>query len=142
MQHRRSGMAQKLTHAPIVVRDQDKALRFYTEALGFEKRQDHQRPGHPRWLTVAPKGQEVEFILVKGEHATDPRALADAESGGNHWALQTDDCRKDVEALKARGVRFTEPAPMEAPFGVVACFADPDGNRFSLLQPAQNAWKG
>ena len=47
-------MIQKLTHAPIVVSDQDKALKFYTETLGFEKRADYQQPGKPRWLTVAP----------------------------------------------------------------------------------------
>jgi len=48
-------MIEKTTHVPIVVHDQDKALEFYTWVLGFEKRQDYQQPGHPRWLTVAPR---------------------------------------------------------------------------------------
>jgi predicted enzyme related to lactoylglutathione lyase len=135
-------MIQKLTHAPVVVKDQDKALKFYTEVLGFEKRQDYQQPGRPRWLTVAPKGQDVELILVKGEYKLDARAPAGAESGGNHWVFITDDCRKDFERFKARGVKFKDAAPTEAPFGVTAYFTDPDGNHLSLLQPAtQTAWK-
>lgn len=131
-------MIEKLTHAPIVVRDQEKALKFYTEVLGFEKRQDYQQPGRPRWLTVAPKGQELELILVKGEYKLDPRAPPGADSGGNHWVFYTNDCRKDFEMLKSRGVRFKDPAPVEAPYGIAAYFADPDGNHISLLQPAAN----
>src|SRR6266498_4721549 len=65
------GRRMKLTHAPIVVSDQDKALQFYTEVLGFEKRADYQLPGKPRWLTVAPKGQDLEFILVQGRSTVD-----------------------------------------------------------------------
>src|SRR5262249_52526708 len=61
----------RLTHVPIVVGDQDRALAFYTEVLGFEKRADYQQPGRPRWLTVGPKGQALEFILVDGESRVD-----------------------------------------------------------------------
>ena len=128
-------MIEKTTHVPIVVSDQDRALAFYTEVLGFEKRQDYQQAGRPRWLTVAPKGEEVEFILVKGKYALDPRPPSDAESGGNHYVFNTDDCRADVATLRARGLQFKEPAPVEAPYGVTAYFTDPDGNHFALLQP-------
>ena len=132
-------MIEKTTHVPIVVSDQDQALKFYTEVLGFQKRQDYQQAGRPRWLTVAPKGQEVEFILVKGTYAQDPRPPSDAESGGNHYVLGTDDCRADFAALKARGLRFKDPAPVEAPYGIAAYFTDQDGNHFALLQPKQAA---
>jgi predicted enzyme related to lactoylglutathione lyase len=125
---------QRTTHVPIVVRDQDKALAFYTDVLGFEKRADYQQAGRPRWLTVAPKGQDVELILLKGAYTRDPRPPADDESGGNHHVFSTDDCRGDVAGLKARGLTFKGPAPVEAPFGVVAYFTDPDGNHFALLQ--------
>lgn len=135
-------MIEKLTHAPIVVSDQDKALKFYTDVLGFEKRQDYQQPGHPRWLTVAPKGQELEFILVKGKYVIDPRPPPEADSGGNHWVFLTNDCRKDFETLRARGVKFKGPVPVESAYGIAAYFTDPDGNHLSLLQPAQKtAWK-
>ncbi len=126
---------QKTTHVPIVVGDQDRALKFYTEALGFEKRQDYQQAGRPRWLTVAPKGQEPEFILLKGRYVVDPRAPPGAGSGGNHWVFKTNDCRKDFEVLKARGVKFKDPAPVEANYGIAAYFTDPDSNHLTLLQP-------
>jgi catechol 2,3-dioxygenase-like lactoylglutathione lyase family enzyme len=127
-------LIEKTTHVPIVVSDQDRALKFYTEALGFQKRQDYQQKGRPRWLTVAPPGQEVEFILVRGQYTVDPRPPADAPSGGNHIVFATTDCRKDFEALRARGVKFKDPAPVEAPFGLSAYFADPDGNHLTLLE--------
>jgi catechol 2,3-dioxygenase-like lactoylglutathione lyase family enzyme len=129
----------KLTHAPIVVSNQDEALTFYVDVLGFEKRADYQLPGRPRWLTVAPQGQEVELILVQGRYALDPHPSPDAESGGNHHVFHTDDCRADFAALKARGVQFKDPAPVEAPYGIAAYFTDPDGNHFALLQPKQAA---
>ena len=125
----------KLTHAPIVVRNQDEALKFYADVLGFEKRADYQLPGHPRWLTVSPKGDEVELILVEGVYSVDPRPAADADNGGNHHVFVTDDCRRDFELLKARGVRFRHDAPVEAPYGISAYFTDPDGNHLTLLQP-------
>lgn len=118
------------THVPLVVSDHDRALDFYVGKLGFETRQDYRQKGHPRWLTVAPKGSEVEFALVKGEYRADPRATE-----GFRWTLTTSDCRADVAALKGRGVAFDGKAPAEMPFGILATFVDPDGNRFNLLQP-------
>ena len=125
----------KLTHAPIVVRNQDEALKFYADVLGFEKRADYQQKGAPRWLTVAPKGDEVELILVEGVYSVDPRPAAEADSGGNHLVFITNDCRGNFDALKARGVRFKHDAPVEAPYGISAYFTDPDGNHLTLLQP-------
>jgi predicted enzyme related to lactoylglutathione lyase len=124
-------MLEKTTHVPILVRDQDKALEFYVGKLGFEKRQDYALKGRPRWLTVAPPGAELEFALVKGAFAIDPRSAE-----GYQFTLKTSDCRAEVAKLKARGVEFRGPAPAEMPFGLLASFQDPDGNRFALLQPA------
>ena len=129
----------KLTHAPIVVRNQDEALKFYADVLGFEKRADYQQKGAPRWLTVAPKGDDVELILVEGAYSMDPRPAPDADSGGNHHVFVTDDCRRDFDLLKARGVRFKHDAPDEAPYGISAYFTDPDGNHLTLLQPRRAA---
>ena len=125
----------KLTHAPIVVRNQDEALKFYADVLGFEKRADYQQKGAPRWLTVAPKGDDVELILVEGAYSMDPRPAPDADSGGNHHVFVTDDCRRDFDLLKSRGMRFKHDAPVEAPYGISAYFTDPDGNHLTLLQP-------
>src|SRR5207247_6768156 len=102
-------MIEKLTHVPIVVSDQEKALKFYTEVLGFEKRADYQNPGSPRWLTVAPKGSAVEMILFEGKYKLDPRAPPEAGSGGDHRVVEENDCRKAAEFLKARRLKFKEP---------------------------------
>lgn len=123
-------MLGKITHVPILVSDQDKALDFYVGKLGFEKRADYGGKGRPRWLTVAPPGSEVEFALSKGEFVTDPRS-----NEGYHFTLTTSDCRDEVAKLKARGVAFVDPSPVATPFGILASFQDPDGNRFNLLQP-------
>ena len=128
-------MIQKTTHVPIVVSDLNRALDFYTQVLGFEKRQDYQREGWPRWLTVAPRGQEVEFILVQGRYTVDARPPTHAESGGNHHVLRTSDCRADFAALTARGLTFKNRTPLDAPYGITAYFTDPDGNHFALLEP-------
>src|SRR5437773_4515067 len=128
-------MIEKLTHVPIVVSDQEKALKFYTEVLGFEKRADYQNPGSPRWLTVAPKGTDVEMILFEGKYKLDPRAPLEAGSGGNHWVLKTNDCPKDVEIPKARRLQAKDPAPDEANYGIAPHFPDPGGNQLTLLQP-------
>ena len=115
-------MIKKLTLF-VYVEDQDKALDFYGKVLGFEKLADY--PGNPRWLTVAPKVQNFEMTLYPPQ----PEARAVT------WTLETDDCRKDFDELKSRGVRFEEAEPKQSPWGISTTFSDPDGNKFSLYQP-------
>ena len=128
----------KLTHVPIVVRDQDQALEFYTAVLGFQKRADYQLPGKPRWLSVGLKGQELEFILVEGNAGVDLGLGPEAGSGGHHIAFTTTDCDADFESLKARGVNFSVgnyTRPIKQAWGTSVTFRDPDGNLFALVQP-------
>jgi catechol 2,3-dioxygenase-like lactoylglutathione lyase family enzyme len=122
-------MFEDFTHLPIVVEDQDRALEFYTGTLGFVKVQDSQQKGRPRWLTVANPGRQIEYILVKGEYVSDPRS-----ADGHHLTFPTSACRGEVAKLRARGVAFREPAPVETPSGILAEFADPDGNRMYLAE--------
>src|SRR2546427_10401943 len=98
-------MIEKVTHVPIVVSDQEKALEFCTKVLGLEKRADCQLPGNPRWLTVGPKGHDLELILFQGQDKLDPRPPPEAGSGGNHVVWRTNDCRKEFEILKAHAVK-------------------------------------
>lgn len=126
-------MIEKVTHVPMIVSDQDRALEFYTSVLGFEKRSDYQKPGHPRWLTMAPKGQDIEVTLVKGTFERDPRPPRDRPSGGHHWALKTRDGDAFAK-LQARGLRF-QGAPQKHAWGTSAYFTDPDGNHLALVQP-------
>jgi len=115
----------KLSTVTIAVQDQDEALHWYTEMLGFEKRMDQRGEGF-RWLTVAPPQQaEVEFLLASwfpdrvGKNAT--------------WVLSTRDCKGGYEELKGRGVEF-EHGPEMRPWGIEAVFVDLYGNKYALVQ--------
>jgi catechol 2,3-dioxygenase-like lactoylglutathione lyase family enzyme len=116
----------------VAVADQDEALRWFTEKLGFVKRVDVPAPAGGRaegirFLSVSPRQQpELQVILASWfpEHVgKNPTAV-----------LHTDDCRATVDELSARGVRFTEP-PTQRPFGLQAVFEDLYGNSYALLQP-------
>jgi predicted enzyme related to lactoylglutathione lyase len=129
-------MVTQIAYITVLVRDQDEALRFYTEKLGMEKREEDTSIPDSRWLTVAPKNQkEVAFTLRKADGA-------ELERVGNQTGrqflciLDTDDCRKAYETLRSRGVTFLNP-PKELPFGVVATFEDLYGNVFDLWEPRQ-----
>ena len=134
-------MITRLARVTIYVRDQDEALRFYTETLGLEKRADVMFGPGARWLTVAPAGQhDVELLLKSGVPALHGEEFAqqigERVGQGTTWVFATDGCRGDYETLKARGVTFTR-APQDQPYGVEAVFQDLYGNSFSLLQMAE-----
>lgn len=115
----------RVSTVTIAVADQDEALAWYTERLGFEKKMDVRSPEF-RWLTVAPPQQvDVEFLLASwfpdriGKNAT--------------WVLSTRDCRGGYEELKAKGVEFSQKPEMR-PWGIEAIFADLYGNQYALVQ--------
>jgi len=133
----------KLATTQIWVHDQDEALAFYTEKLGFEVREDVTMPemGNFRWLTVAPAGEEgVSIVLmaipgapVFDEESQELVKKAIAKGLATAVFFTTDDIHADYETLKARGVEFTEP-PEERPYGIDCGFRDPSGNHFRLSQ--------
>jgi uncharacterized protein (TIGR03083 family) len=134
-------MITRLIHVTVLVRDQDEALRFYTEKLGFEKRSDLAFGPGARWLTVAPIGQtDVEIVLQKPDPAMhgeeDARQMTEAIGSGTTWVFACDNCRATYMTLRERGVEF-QSEPREEPYGVEAVFVDLYGNPFSLLQPNQ-----
>ena len=133
----------RIATAQVWVHDQDEALAFYTEKLGFEVRADVTLPemGNFRWLTVGPVGQEdmaVVLMAIPGlpvmdiETAEQVRTLMGKGFAGTVF-LTTDDCRTAYDELKGRGVEFTE-GPEERPYGIDAGFRDPSGNSFRLTQ--------
>ena len=136
-------MIEKLTVVGLVVKDQAKALEYYTKVLGLEKRSDFTGTGGARWVTVAPKGQDIEISLIQAGTYPDAKgAKVQVEPGkGTQWSFRTNDCKKDFEELKSRGVKFDQSKPMEYPYGIQANFTDPDGNGFILLQvAAKQVW--
>jgi catechol 2,3-dioxygenase-like lactoylglutathione lyase family enzyme len=121
----------------IFVDDQDKALRFYTEVLGFEKKTEIPLGDH-RWLTVvSPEDpQGIELVLTPDSHpAVKPFTEALVSDGIPFTSFAVDDITAEFERLRTLGVTFTqEPAPM-GPV-TTAVFDDTCGN---LIQIAQRA---
>jgi len=134
-------MITRLSVVTTWVTDQNEALRFYTEKLGFEIRTDI-TAGDYRWLTVGLKSQpdlEIHLDVVKpGALLTQEEAdqLAKFVAAGKlaigPW--KTDDCQQTYETLKARGVDFVQP-PTDRPYGIIeAVFKDNSGNLMVLAQ--------
>jgi uncharacterized glyoxalase superfamily protein PhnB len=133
----------KIANAQLWVHDQEEALAFYTEKLGFEVRSDVTLPemGDFRWLTVSPPGQEdvaVVLMAIPGppmmdEDTTQQVEALMAKGFAGTVFLTTDDCRGDYEQLKSRGVEFTE-TPEERPYGIDCGFRDPSGNSVRLTE--------
>jgi catechol 2,3-dioxygenase-like lactoylglutathione lyase family enzyme len=133
----------KLDSTQLWVHDQDEALAFYTEKLGFEVRSDVTMAelGDFRWLSVGPAGQPdtaIVLMTIPGEPVMDAETgeqlrtlLAKGFAGA--LFLSTDDCRASYEELKGRGVEFRE-EPEDRPYGIDAGFRDPSGNNIRLTQ--------
>jgi uncharacterized glyoxalase superfamily protein PhnB len=123
------------------VHDQDEALAFYRDKLGFEVSNDVTMEGF-RWVTVKQPGQELEISLIEPDQSPiGPELTAQVRNlmaaGAMAGAiLNTDDCRAAYEELSAKGVEFTE-APNERFYGIDAGFRDPSGNSWRLVQPAE-----
>ena len=134
-------MINRLSVMGIWVKDQNEALRFYTEKLGFEIRADITM-GDYRWLTVGLKGQpDLEFglsamkpggLFNEDEMQSLRKLVESGKIGSGVW--KTDDCQKTYEALKAKGVEFVQP-PTDRPYGIIeAVFKDNSGNLLVLSQ--------
>jgi predicted enzyme related to lactoylglutathione lyase len=130
---RRNEMKIKLT--AVYVDDQDKALHFYTEVLGFAKKTDV-RQGPYRWLTVVspeePGGTELQLALNDNPAA---KAYQQAlfQQGQPATMFYTDDVRGDYERIKARGAEFTMP-PTDVTASTIAMLNDTCGNLIQLTQ--------
>jgi predicted enzyme related to lactoylglutathione lyase len=124
-------MLKKVPYVALYVSDQDKALGFYTNVVGLEKRVDAPTPDGPRFLTVAVKDQDFELVLWPGTPGKGKPAQGVIPG---QYTIETADCRKAFETLKSHGVKFEPPDVLERPWGYVALFQDPDGNRLQLRE--------
>jgi uncharacterized glyoxalase superfamily protein PhnB len=133
----------RIATAQLWVHDQDEALAFWTEKVGFEVRADVTVPelGNFRWVTVGPPGQDdiaVVLMAIPGAPVMDAgtqeevRNLMSKGFAGTVF-LTTDDISASYEELRARGVEFTE-TPEERPYGIDSGFRDPSGNSIRLTQ--------
>lgn len=133
----------KISITQLWVHDQEVALKFWTENVGMEVREDVSLPelGDFRWLTVGPPGQDdisIVLMAVPGPPVMDETTRAQvldlvAKGFASTVFLTTDDCQATYEELSARGVEFNEP-PHEMPYGIDSGFRDPSGNSVRLTQ--------
>jgi predicted enzyme related to lactoylglutathione lyase len=125
----------KIKLTTVYVDDQDKALRFYTEVLGFNKKGDFSQ-GPFRWLTVAspedPDGTELQLALNSNPAAqTFQQALFQQSQPAAMFF--TDDLEADYQRMKARGAEFTMP-PTDVTASKIAMLKDTCGNLVQLTQ--------
>lgn len=112
----------------VSVTDQDAALDFYINKLGFVKRADEDMGNGMRWVTVELTGTPTGIVLARGYGS------GQAVGSFTGLVLATDDIQATYEQLSARGVHFTE-APTRQPWGMIqAIFEDQDGNGYVLVQ--------
>jgi predicted enzyme related to lactoylglutathione lyase len=115
----------------VQVSDQDKAVDFYVNTLGFEKTSDSPMDEDARWIVVTPPKGQTGIVLSKGFGP-------DQQGGFTGYIFNTDDIEATCETLKARGVHFPVPLRVE-PWGKWAQFTDPDGNEFGIWAPVDEA---
>jgi predicted enzyme related to lactoylglutathione lyase len=108
----------------IPVSDQERALRFYRDVLGFKVHTD-QPVGNQRWIELKISGADTAVVLFT------PEGHENRVGTFFNGAFGCDDVRKSYEELTARGVTFTQ-APKEQPWGTFAMFEDSEGNSFVL----------
>jgi predicted enzyme related to lactoylglutathione lyase len=128
----------KIKVTSIYVDDQEKALRFYTEVLGFVKKNDFSQ-GPFRWLTVAsaeePEGTELQLAL-NNSPAAKAYQQAIFQQGQPAMMFYTGDLQADYERIKAGGATFTMP-PTDVTASKIAMINDTCGN---LIQIVQLSW--
>ncbi|HET6268374.1 MAG TPA: VOC family protein [Acidobacteriota bacterium] len=125
----------KIKLTQVYVNDQDKALRFYTEVLGFAKKADFSQ-GPFRWLTVGsveePDGTQLQLAL-NNNPAAKAYQQAMFQEGQPAAMFYTDDVKGDYERIKARGAEFTMP-PTNVTGSIIAMLNDTCGNLIQLVQ--------
>jgi predicted enzyme related to lactoylglutathione lyase len=131
---------------PIValrVLDQDRALAFYTETLGFTVTEDMDL-GAMRWLTVKPPDQDIDVLLERvGPPIVDEETARQideliAKGVGGTLFLQVEDCRKTFDELVAKDVEVIQ-EPMERFYGIDAAFRDDSGNHVRMTQRVETS---
>jgi catechol 2,3-dioxygenase-like lactoylglutathione lyase family enzyme len=124
----------KIGHITLLVKNFDEALNFYVEKMGFQKCRDDKFGKDMRWVTVSPKDQsDLELTFVLADTAEKLKALG--KQAGDHvfMTLQTDDCKRDYQAMKEKGVKFYG-KPSQLMWGIEVVFEDLYGNLYDLIQ--------
>lgn len=118
-------MIRKLKFAGVPTSDQDRALAFWTEKMGFSVTTDQPMGEGKRWIELSIPGAETGIVLFT------PEGHEDRIGTFFNGSFGCDDVEYSYRQLKERGVEFDKP-PQKQPWGTFAIFRDPDGNSFVL----------
>ena len=124
-----------LATVTLVVPDCDVAIAFYARKLGFALVEDTDLGDGKRWVVVAPD-QGARLLLTKPANDAQRAAIGNQAGGRVAFFLQTDNFTDCYNRFMAAGVTFLE-EPRSEPYGTVAVFSDPFGNRWDLIEPKE-----
>ena len=127
-------MKQAISAITVLVPDYDAGLDFYAEKLGFQVLEDKVLDDTKRWVLVSPTGKHGTSILLAKAVSTEEKTAIGNQAGGRVFLfLRTDNFDRDFAAFRGAGVQFQE-EPRTEPYGKVAVFQDPFGNKWDLIQ--------
>ena len=118
-------MIKAIKFASVPVRDQDRALEFYTKKLGFTVMTDQPFDQHQRWIELGVAGAATRLVLFTAD------AHKDRIGTFQNIVFSSDNVEKTYQELAGRGVEFMQP-PKKEPWGTSSIFKDPDGNVFVI----------
>lgn len=132
-----AGTQASLVMTTLVVPDYDAAIAFYVERLGFALVEDTDLGAGKRWVVIAPgggRGHGARLLLARAANARQRAAIGNQTGGRVAFFLHTQAFDETHARFTAAGVTFEED-PRHEPYGIVAVFRDPFGNRWDLIQP-------
>ena len=137
------GASRRIALATLVVPSYDEAIAFYVSTLGFALREDTPLGDGKRWVVVAPSPLSAGLLLARADGERQRASIGHQTGGRVAFFLETDDFDGDHARMRAGGVAF-EGEPRVEPYGTVAVWRDPFGNRWDLIEPtrAPDAPKG
>ena len=118
----------------LVVPDYDEGIAFFVHGLGWRLVSDEDRGGGKRWVVVEPPGGGSALLLARAVGPGQEAAVGRQAGGRVGFFLRTEDFEGTATRLRAAGARFEE-SPRREPYGTVAVWRDPWGNRWDLLGP-------
>lgn len=122
-----------LTTTTLVVPSYDAGIAFYVDQLGFTLIEDTNLGNGKRWVIVGPSGGGANLLLAKAKNYSEAAAIGNQTGGRVAFFLETDNFTETHTRFMAAGVEFCE-EPRHEPFGKVAVFSDPFGNRWDLIE--------
>lgn len=127
----------KFVMTTLVVPEYDAGIAFYVGALGFDLIEDTDMGEGKRWIVVGPRSG-ARLLLAKASGSEQAKSIGNQTGGRVAFFLETDDFADSYDRFAAAGVTF-DGEPRHEPYGTVAVFSDPFGNRWDLIEPNKNA---